>query len=117
MRAALLQMSVVLSSGCWNWVERSDGKYPCWVTIAGKSTTVHRHVVEIMHGTPLNGMQAHHICGNSLCVFPDHLTAATSAANQAEMLARKSFEGRIAALEAALAEVSPNHPLLGYATT
>lgn len=114
MRQALQGMSVAASSGCWIWSERADGNYPCTVSIGGRHSSVHRHVVEIMHGTSLEGMHAHHICGRSLCVQPDHLTAATSAANQAEMLARKSYRGRIEALERALSEFDPNHPLLGH---
>lgn len=47
-----------------------------------------------------------------MCVNPNHLQQVTARENIAEMLARNDYVRRIAALERALAEADPQHPLL-----
>lgn len=64
------------------------------------------------HGSPLGTQQSHHVCANTMCVNPEHLQAATHVENIAEMKARRSYEARIAELEAALMDIDPEHPLL-----
>ena len=49
---------------------------------------------------------------NTMCVNPDHLQPVTYRDNIAEMLARSSYISRIAELEKALADISPEHPIL-----
>lgn len=113
--------TVTTVDGCWEWqgpkatsgygsgsgaVRLPDG------TTRTKMFMTHRLALECKMGRPLGAHQAHHICANKLCCNPDHLQPVTSAENMGEMRARKSFEGRIAELEAALAKYDPNHPLI-----
>lgn len=98
---------------CWIWQSRKDRHgYPRAANLSGVTQALHRHIAEQMTGQPLVGMHAHHACARRDCVNPDHIMAVTAAQNVAEMMARKSYEGRIWALEQALAALSPNHPLL-----
>lgn len=112
MTGILLQYSTA-SGDCWEW-NRSLGKdgYPIPHDLLGARAALHRHIIEVVHGVPMVGMHGHHMCANRACVNPAHLAPATAAENVAEMLARRSYEGRIAALEAALASIDPNHELL-----
>ena len=57
-------------------------------------------------------LAVHHACANRACCNPDHLRVVTPAENAAEMFERNSYIRRIAALEAALAELDPTHPLM-----
>lgn len=99
-------------NGCWIWQGRINSKgYPQggnkWA-----NTSIYRLVLEVKHGAPLGSQAAHHACGVTSCINPDHLVPVTHAENMAEMLARKSYVTRIAELEEALAEIDPGHPLL-----
>ncbi|MDN5919384.1 MAG: HNH endonuclease [Pseudonocardia sp.] len=47
-----------------------------------------------------DGQYVHHRCANRMCVNPDHLQLTTARENTAEMLRRRYYEARIAALEA-----------------
>lgn len=49
------------------------------------------------------GVTVHHACEKSMCIEPSHLELATQRENIGEMHARKSFERRIASLEAEVA--------------
>jgi phage major head subunit gpT-like protein len=60
----------------------------------------------------LGKQSVHHKCGKRLCIKPQHLVAVTHLENNAEMLARKFYEGRISALVEALRLHDPNHELL-----
>lgn len=107
-------------SGCWEWQgtkvrsKKSSSPYP--VYRAGKrDLQVHRLILEAKLQHPLGTQTAHHICGNSTCVNPDHLQQVTNRENIAEMLARNDYVRRIVELERALAKVHPNHPLLAQA--
>ncbi len=73
---------------------------------------VHRLVLEAKLRKPLGSMRAHHMCGNSGCVNPDHLQPVTDRDNIAEMHQRHAYLARIRELEAALVRLEPNHPLL-----
>jgi hypothetical protein len=112
--AAIRTHCDIRPSGCWEWQRKLHGKsaYPV-VGIAGKTLQVHRLSLEARLGQPLGKQPAHHICANQFCVNPDHLQPVTAAENVAEMLARRYMESRIKDLEAALAAVQPDHPLLG----
>ncbi|MFI5777013.1 HNH endonuclease signature motif containing protein [Nocardia sp. NPDC051570] len=99
--------------GCWEWTGRIKKGYPefGWGT-PKRTLRVHRMVVEAKHGKPLGALHAHHACGNSKCVNPEHLVAATHAENVAEMLARQSFLARIQELESVVQALAPDHDVL-----
>lgn len=107
-------------SGCWEWqgakVRSKKGSNPYPVCRVGKrDLQVHRLILEAKLQHPIGTQTAHHMCGNSMCVNPDHLQQVTSRENIAEMLARNDYIRRIAELERALAKVHPDHPLLAQA--
>lgn len=101
----------VTDLGCWEW-KRSIKRGYAVVTVGGRTMFVHRLVLEAKLGAPLGKQAAHHKCANTLCVNPQHLQPITARENVAEMLARAYLESRVRDLEAALAAVDPNHPLL-----
>ena len=97
--------------GCWEWNRRLSDGYPVQ-QIGGKRYSVHRLSLEAKMGAPLGSQAAHHMCANSKCVNPDHLQPVTHRENIAEMLARNSYLNRIAELEAIIAKLDPDHPIL-----
>lgn len=99
-------------TGCWNWTKLSQG-YPATSPYA---MGWHRVMCSVKHGDHLGLLVAHHTCSNTKCVNPDHLQAVTDVDNQAEMIERRRYVARIRQLEEALAELNPNHPLLGVDT-
>jgi hypothetical protein len=100
-------------NGCWLWRKQKKAKGSKSYPTTSWGAALHRVVCEAKYGAPLGSQHAHHACGNSICVNPDHLVPATNAENVAEMMARSSYIARIEELEAALAEAVPHHPLLG----
>lgn len=120
--AALKERSAIdPDTGCWVWQHsKTQGGYGCvgGVEVQADGTQVskqymaHRLSLEVKMGRPLGAHQAHHTCANRACCNPAHLQPVTSAENVGEMRARKSYEARIAELEAALAEYDPSHPLI-----
>jgi len=111
MITAIEEKSTKSGSGCWEWSGRISDGYPVQ-RIGGKTYFVHRLSLEAKMSAPLGSQAAHHMCANSKCVNPEHLQPVTHRENVAEMLARHSYLDRIAELEAALAEVCPQHPIL-----
>lgn len=109
--AEILERSTVMPSGCWEWQKELRDGYPT-IAIAGKMRRVHRLVIESVHGKPLGVLAAHHKCGNSSCVNPEHLQPVTQRENMAEMLARTSLEARIIEIEQALTKVDPDNEAL-----
>jgi endogenous inhibitor of DNA gyrase (YacG/DUF329 family) len=110
--AAIRECCDVRPSGCWEWQRSLDRHgYPT-VNVGSTTHLVHRLVLEARLRKPLGKQPAHHACGNSFCVNPEHLQPVTAAANMAEMMARRYMQTRIKDLEAALAAVQPDHPLL-----
>lgn len=105
--------SSVDERGCWIWqgVVDSRGYGRVGFNRAGQYLP-HRLALEASLGRDITGLHTHHKCANSMCVNPDHLELVTAAENVAEMMARASYEARIADLEAALREVAPDHPAL-----
>lgn len=104
--------STIDDRGCWNWrggIDRSG--YP-YASLNRPKAPLHRASLEMRYGKPLGTQQAHHICGNSHCVNPNHLAPATNAANIGEMLARQSYESRIKELENELRRIDPQNELL-----
>lgn len=67
-------------NGCWLWTGTTDGKrWPYGkvnVRVNGqhKSLRAHRVMAETMEGRPLHPDEetVEHLCGNPLCVNPDH---------------------------------------------
>lgn len=98
---------------CWVWTGASKDGYPlAKIGPTSRLAPVHRAVVEVAWRGDLGKQAAHHVCGNSLCVNPDHLQPVTARDNTAEMLARTYLLSRIADLEEALARYDAAHPLL-----
>lgn len=108
---AIKSDSVLTSAGCWQWQRKLKDNYPT-VKIAGKTYQVHRLSLHAKHAKPLGVLAAHHKCGNSRCVNPEHLQPVTHRENVAEMMARTSLEARIEELEQALRSLAPGHDAL-----
>lgn len=104
---SILDRTETLPSGCRVIKGKADVPYP---RIGGREA--HRLVLWAKTAGPIDGWQAHHLCGNTSCVEPGHIVPATAAQNVAEMLARKTYEAEIEALRRALADYAPDHPLL-----
>ena len=102
--------SYPLPSGCWLWWKIKND-YPV-LRLAGKNLSLHRVMLESKTGLPLGSQHAHHVCGNSWCVNPEHLVPATHRENIGEMFARASYLSRISELEEALRAIDPGHPTL-----
>ena len=101
-------------NGCWEWSYVNAYGYPV-SHILGRPRLVHRMVVEATEERKINFRETvHHKCANRRCVRPDHLEIASRSENNLEMHSRKSLDARIAALETALREIDPDHPLLGH---
>ena len=108
---AAARLSSTVVNGCWIWSRRLRDGYP-HTRIGKRDVPVHRAVLEAKHNASLGKQAAHHMCGHSACVNPDHLQPVTARENTAEMLARTYMVQRIADLEKALSEHDPDHPLL-----
>ncbi len=100
------------SGECQIWSRRTRDGYPQVRLGKKKNFPVHRMVLEAKLGAPLGVLAAHHKCGNSGCVNPDHLQPVTHAENTAEMLARQSYLARIEELESVVRLLAPEHDAL-----
>lgn len=105
--------------GCREWSGATNRGYPTLGSKAEKfmgSNLPHRMVYMRASGEKIPGyIPVHHACANTLCLEPGHLQAVYPHENTAEMLERKHYKARIAALESALFELSPEHVLLEVA--
>jgi len=101
--------------GCLEWrFALNTAGYPV-IGQGASGGLVHRHVLAASLGITvraLNREPVHHKCANPPCINPEHLQQVSQHDNVAEMLHRQFYIGRIAALEAALRDVAPAHPLL-----
>jgi hypothetical protein len=73
-------------SGCWNWMGSKNGntEYGKFSYRVGGQTfhpTAHRFCWETFVGPIPEGLEIDHLCGNKLCVNPDHLEPVTHAEN------------------------------------
>jgi hypothetical protein len=95
------------TKGCWHWIgfaytnpRRPYAKpYGRFKRPESGSNLAHRIAYEVWVGEIPEGMDIHHKCANTLCVKPDHLQLATKAENSLDMLARRSYESQIKALQ------------------
>lgn len=111
-RRSIEAASIPQPNGCLIWSGQLDRWGYGVLQAANRTIGVHRMMLEAKHGASLGSQVAHHTCASTACVNPDHLQPVTHAANVAEMHARRSYIARITALETALSEASPGHPLL-----
>lgn len=66
-------------TGCWNWTGATNngerpGRYGV-MNFNGKSSTAHRASYTEWKGDIPKGWEVDHLCGNTLCVNPEHLEA------------------------------------------
>ena len=68
--------------GCWNWLggKRAKG-YGAFALSKHKMVISHRFAYEYFVGPIPDGMQIHHLCGNTSCCNPLHLTPVTPREN------------------------------------
>jgi len=67
-----------LENGCWMWTSATNGIYgKFWI---GVPYYAHRVVFEMCNGYEPS-LFLDHLCGNKLCVNPDHLEEVTYAVN------------------------------------
>lgn len=71
----------------------------------GKQWMAHRLSFHLATGLDIGRQVIHHVCANGMCVNPEHLQLAQQADNNLEMLARRSYEAQIEALEARVLEL------------
>jgi len=62
---------------CWVWTGYIDEKGRGSLHIEGKYVYAHRASYEHYRGPIPDGHHIHHICGNKICVNPDHLRSVT----------------------------------------
>lgn len=70
---------------CWIWQGSNDGRYGFTYveTINGKEkkTSAHRAVYQALVGEIPEGLVIDHLCGNKMCVNPEHLEPVTQQEN------------------------------------
>lgn len=111
MKDMLLQQTIPDKNGCMVWTGRQTNSGYATTTIAMLPQSPHRIIAKAIHGN-IDGLVVHHKCANRLCLNPEHLQAVTADQNTAEMMARKKYERRIAALEYELRRIDPKNPII-----
>lgn len=103
------------AAGCWIWVKAARENGYAYVGRAETLRLVHRVVAWAFAGFPgelRDFPEVHHSCGNTLCQNPDHLQPTTTLLNVLESRVRSMVIRRTRALEDALRQLQPTHPLL-----
>lgn len=101
--------------GCREWTGgiNENGYGTIFIQKGRGNRLAHRVAVEIATGEPVSeGMPVHHTCANRRCVEASHLRVVEAWENTAEMLERQYYKKRIAALEAAIRSIDPDHEVL-----
>lgn len=94
------------SDVCWEWPRAVNSAGYGVIRLQDTDTLdptiqyTHRLSFEHFHRALAPGEHVHHKCANRRCFNPDHLQAASANENTAEMNARRTYEARIAFLEA-----------------
>ncbi len=80
-----------VSDDCWVWHAANNYRYGLhWAN--GQHNKAHRYIYEMLIGPVPNGLELDHLCGNKLCVRPDHLEPVTHAENMARWASRRREE-------------------------
>lgn len=110
-QAELLRHTERHLNGCQVWTGCTRDGYSV-VKIGRKRLSAYRVMAMATNGAAIGPSPVHHTCANRACIAPAHLQIVTPIANIAEMLHRNWYIERIDVLEAALAQLDPNHPAL-----
>lgn len=83
------------TDGCWIWRGGRGGKGASVYGVMrvakdAPHTSAHRIAWELERSTIPTGMVIDHLCGNTLCVNPDHLEPVTPQENRRRQSARKT---------------------------
>ena len=78
---AMLYVDKVGSCPCWIWQGASAPNGYGKITSNYKTLSAHRYMYENLVGAVPIGMQLDHLCGNKLCVNPQHLEVVTCGEN------------------------------------
>lgn len=78
------------SDGCWRWAGGRGGKASIYgiFTYAGVHTSAHRVAYELLIRPIPTGLVLDHLCGDTLCVNPEHVEPVTAAENRRRQAAR-----------------------------
>ena len=72
---------VKTADGCWEWQGSTNGRYGEIRLGVGRKVYAHRYAFELAYYAVPDGMVVMHICDNTRCVRPDHLTLGTQSDN------------------------------------
>jgi len=61
------------TDGCWFWTGGVNGSGYGSILHYGKAIKVHRFSYELSYGLIAETLEAHHKCGNKICVNPEHI--------------------------------------------
>lgn len=101
----MLLAKSVSEGDCQVMNKSHTAKYPMVAVGNSRQKRAHRVMYELVYGEIPPGAVIHHKCGNRYCIKADHLQLASNAENSLEMMARRTYEARIAFLEARVAEL------------